>query len=167
MPGSFASSVLDIELRLREVLNQTAAWPPSRRRTQASLDALRDLSLLPSHPFSTCLPLLAAEVANACWADPRADPERLSSSATAAAVVAEMGAGKAGSPSRGSPVRGSPVRGSPTRLATGSGDGGGGIDRVSSTLDRERFYGRRLYFELIDDLKAEVRTDPPPHTSHD
>ena len=59
-----ATSLLDIELRLKEVLSTTPAWPPSRRRVLAALDALREMSRVPSK-FSSVLPMLSAEFSTA------------------------------------------------------------------------------------------------------
>ena len=41
-------SVFDIELRLQEVLTRAPAWPPCRERVEATLDALTDVSRMPS-----------------------------------------------------------------------------------------------------------------------
>ena len=68
--ASFASGMLDIEMRLRERLAQeapTSAGTPSRARVQAVLDALRGLSSIPSS-FSACLPLIADELTSAAVA---------------------------------------------------------------------------------------------------
>lgn len=66
-PTSNASSILEAELRLREVLVTTHAWPPSRRRVLAALDALAEVSRLPSK-FSGILPMLEAEFTTAVMA---------------------------------------------------------------------------------------------------
>ena len=59
-----ASAILNAELRLKEVLATTHAWPPSRQRVVAALDALAEVSRLPSK-FSSILPMLGAEFSTA------------------------------------------------------------------------------------------------------
>ena len=58
---SSSSAILATELRLKEVLMTTPAWPPSRTRAQASLDALSDFCQQPS-TFAGTLPLVLAEL---------------------------------------------------------------------------------------------------------
>ena len=58
------SAILQVELRLREVLMTTPAWPPSRKRVQAALDTLDEICRVPSK-FSGILPLVASELASA------------------------------------------------------------------------------------------------------
>lgn len=56
-----AQSSAEIEVRLNEVLATCSACPPSRQRSQAVLDALRDLSDVQS-PFGTLLKTLETEL---------------------------------------------------------------------------------------------------------
>lgn len=62
--AAIGSSILEMELRLREVMAAAPAWPPNADRVHASLDSLMKMSRMPS-PFKAILPLVAAELRNA------------------------------------------------------------------------------------------------------
>ena len=75
--AAISSAMIDMELRLREVLMKEPPWPPSRTRVQASIDALHELSRA-STSLSAFLPLLATELTNAVQSgNVRAEPAGL------------------------------------------------------------------------------------------
>lgn len=67
-------TLFEVELRLRELLMTTPAWPPSRKRTLATLDALVDLGRM-SSSFSALLPLITSELKAAIVANPHGGEE--------------------------------------------------------------------------------------------